>query len=216
MYAQHPSPRLNELFRARPFQGAAPEESKFLFVGLDANYAPAIEHSNVFRSIVEYHEDGVTFWRRHGVHHPFMLPAYRGDGWRYHLNFSRIGFTKDDAHRVSFVELLHVPTVGRSDLQANDLDPAHLESLNAVIASGKCQHVFISARVALLMRKTRQFPWLNRAQSGSGPLPIVHRNGDTTVYRHLHFANYGKFQKRLSEESAAIARLIGAPAGSRS
>lgn len=41
MYVPHPSARLTELFRSRPFQGAAPEESEFLFVGLDANYAPA-------------------------------------------------------------------------------------------------------------------------------------------------------------------------------
>jgi hypothetical protein len=37
---------------------------------------------------------------------------------------------------------------------------------------------------------------------------MLHRNGQTTVYRHLHFANYGKFQDRMNEEAAAIAALV--------
>lgn len=64
----------------------------FLFVGLDANYSPDLEASPSFQSVLEYHEDGVAFWRRYGVHHPFLLPEYRGDGRRYHRTFAKIGF----------------------------------------------------------------------------------------------------------------------------
>lgn len=79
VYYAHTSELLNREFTARPFQGATPESATFLFVGLDANYSPTIEQSPVFPRLLEYLKDGVAFWRRYGVHHPFLLPGYRGD-----------------------------------------------------------------------------------------------------------------------------------------
>lgn len=107
MYRQHSSAELNRLFQARPFQGADPENAEFVFVGLDANYDEDLDGTSAFASILEYHRDGAAFWRRHGVHHPFLLPTYRGDGRRYHANFARIGFTPEHAgasvlHRTSW------------------------------------------------------------------------------------------------------------------
>ncbi|MES3000411.1 MAG: hypothetical protein V4787_06935 [Pseudomonadota bacterium] len=207
MFQPHPSEKLNSLFSARPFQGASPDASRFLFVGLDANYAPDIEDSPAFASIVDYHEDGVAFWRQHDVHHPFLLRSYSGDGRRYHQNFSKIGFTSRDAHRVCFTELLHVPTVGRSDLQVEDLHMPHLDALNLLITSGERRHVFLSAGVARLMRGSGRFPWLRRGTASTQPLPVLHLAGATTVYQHLHFSNYGKFQERMTGEATAIAAL---------
>jgi hypothetical protein len=92
MYIPHPSFELNRRFRLRPYQGVEPSLATFLFVGLDANYSPDLEASPSFQSVLEYHEDGVAFWRRYGVHHPFLLPEYRGDGRRYHRTFAKIGF----------------------------------------------------------------------------------------------------------------------------
>ena len=43
MVRNHPSRKLRELFRAKPYQGVKPESSTFLFVGLDANYCETIE-----------------------------------------------------------------------------------------------------------------------------------------------------------------------------
>ncbi len=212
MYQKHPSTALNALFRERPFQGAVPDQAQFLFIGLDANYAAAIEESLVYARLVEYHKDGVSFWHRHGVHHPFLLPAYRGDGRRYHLNFARIGFRPEDASRVSFVELLHVPTVGRSTLETSDLDPTHLKWLESLIASGKSRHVFVSASVARLMLASGRFPWATRSGPSSHALPLLHSRGATEVRLHLHFSNYGKFQARLDQEASEICRLAQAPA----
>ena len=48
MYDPHPSVALNQAFAAGPFQGAEPERATYLFVGLDANYSPAIEQNPVF------------------------------------------------------------------------------------------------------------------------------------------------------------------------
>ena len=67
MYLPHPSEPLNLAFSARPFQGAIPEEAKFLFVGLDANYSPTVEQNPVFPRLLDYLRDGVAFWKMSGV-----------------------------------------------------------------------------------------------------------------------------------------------------
>ena len=90
MYYLHPNNKLNELFAQRPYQGADPMKAKFVFIGLDANYDTSIEASGIFDELVEYLADGVTFWSKYGVHHPFLLPKYKGDGKLYHRNFSKI------------------------------------------------------------------------------------------------------------------------------
>jgi hypothetical protein len=208
VYQLHPSSELVARFRDRPYQGAEPSAAQFLFVGLDANYDPRLEHAPVFRSILDYHVDGVAFWLRHGVHHPFLLPTYRGDGRRYHLTFSRIGFKPRHAPLVSFVELLHVPTVGRSKLVPDDLDARHLQRVNAAIIDGRAEHVFVSAAVARLMRASGVFNWLPREPSGEGPLRTYHRSANRIVYSHLHFSSYGKFQQQLEREASAIASLL--------
>ncbi len=208
MYRPHPSERLNELFRDRPYQGIEPSAATFLFVGLDANYDPDLERSPTFTKVLEYHQDGAAFWQRYGVHHPFLLPEYRGDGRRYHRTFARIGFEPKHAKLVSFIELLHVPTIGQSELTVQDLDPAHLQRLSAAILHGNARHIFISNKVALLMRASKAFPWLPRMTTGGEPLRVLYSERSRSVYAHLHFSNYGKFQRRLEDEARAIASLL--------
>jgi hypothetical protein len=211
MYREHPSAELHHLFRARPFQGAVPEEAEFVFVGLDANYAEEIDAAASFAHILEYQHDGIAFWRRHRVHHPFLLPGYHGDGRRYHLNFARIGFTPGDAQRVSFIELLDVPTTGRSQLTVDDLAPPHLARIDALIRRGDRRRVFVSAGVLRLMAESKQFGWLRPRPRTSELLPVLHARGNTNVYLHLHFSNYGKFQARLEHEATLIAHLAIKP-----
>lgn len=208
MYQAHPSRELTSHFAHRPFQGVEPGAAIFLFVGLDANYDESIERSRLFRSALEYHQDGVGFWRRHGVHHPFLLPQYTGDGRRYHRNFARIGFSSQHAHLVSFVELLHVPTVGRNQLTPDDLDPSHLRMVNTAILRGQARHIFVSAGVVRLMRASGSFPWLTGSAASSGVLPVLYRQTDRAVYLHLHFSNYGKFQQKMEVEAKAIATIV--------
>lgn len=208
MYQAHPSYALNSLFAQRPYQGAAPASATYLFVGLDANYAVDIESSPAFNNVLGYHQDGVAFWQRHGVHHPFLLPQNRGDGRRYHTTFAKVGFKPHHAALVSFVELLHVPTVGRNKLVPEDLDPSHLQMLNAVMLNGTAQYIFISAGVARLMRASGAFSWLPKQPIAPGSLPVLYKANQRTVYLHLHFSNYGKFQQQLTREAVAIAALI--------
>jgi hypothetical protein len=211
MFSAHPSPSLNSLFHAKPYQGANPEEAKFLFIGLDANYDAEVEDKPIFAKLQEYHEDGVTFWRNHQVHHPFLLPQYTGDGRFYHRSFSRIGFKPEHAAQVSFIELLHVPTVGRSKLVPEDLSSQHLRMLNEVVLAGAAQHIFVPQAVARLMQASGQFAWLpKRPTEQFGPLAILYRQGTKAVYSHLHFSVYGKFEERKVNEAAAIQSLFAA------
>jgi hypothetical protein len=208
MYRPHPSAELNAKFAARPYQGVEPSAATFLFVGLDANYSLDLEQSPSFRRVLEYHEDGAAFWKRYGVHHPFLLPEYRGDGRRYHRTFTRIGLKPQHAALVSFAELLHVPTVGRSELAAEDLDPSHLAKLNEAILHGNAKHIFVSAGVRRLMQAGGAFPWLPKKLPASGRLGVLYSEPSRTVYSHLHFSNYGKFQQQLEAERRAIAALL--------
>ncbi|WP_426189622.1 hypothetical protein [Massilia sp. DWR3-1-1] len=208
MYQPHPSPILKSLFSLKPFQGAEPKSATFLFVGLDANYDEEIELKPIFKDVLSYHENGVKFWNQRGVHHPFLLPQYSGDGHRYHRSFARIGFRPEHATLVSFVELLDFPTVGRSSLTVQDLDPKYLQHLNSLILEGSAKYIFLSAGVARLMKISKQFPWLRAVTGSAGILPVIHSDGLRTVYLHLHFSNYGKFQKQMDLEADAIRSLL--------
>ena len=209
MYVAHPSSELSDLFVRKPHQGAAPEESSFLFVGLDANYEAKIDQMPIFSAIREYHNDGVGFWRKYGVHHPFLLPTYSGDGKFYHRSFAQIGFGVEHADLVSFVELLHLPTVGRSNIVTTDLDSSHLNKLNFAMIDGKAAHIFLPTGVVRLMLKTGAFPWLQPYPiERVGSLCVLFRNPTKVVYSHLHFSVYGKFQLKKVEQAAAIRSLL--------
>jgi hypothetical protein len=210
MYHSHPSDALNRAFAAHPYQGVEPERARFLFVGLDANYSPTIEQTPIFPKLLAYLKDGVGFWQTHNVHHPFLLPEYKGDGRKYHKTFSRIGFTAANAAQVSFVELVHVPTFGRSALVNEDLDRDHLERLNRAIEHGNARHVFIPDGVAKLMRASSLFPWMPRTPVDvGGPLKVWHKTDRRTVHWHYHLSAYGKFEQEKTKQLNAIRDLMG-------
>jgi len=199
------------LFAAKPYQGVPPAEARFLFVGLDANYDAEIADSPIFESVAEYHQDAVGFWQRHGVHHPFLLPGYKGGGRLYHRSFAKIGFGPDLADQVSFVELLNVPTVGRNVLDVGDLNISHLQMIDHAIRSGRASHIFVSATVARLMRASAVFNWLPaKTDIPGGSLRVLFADDARTVYSHLHFSVYGKFAAQKAAEATAIRALISA------
>ncbi|HVL76483.1 MAG TPA: hypothetical protein VM406_10755 [Noviherbaspirillum sp.] len=114
-FGLHPSPVLNALFQARPYQGCTPEDAWVVMLGSDANYSPEISEHAFFGTIVRYHEDGPGFVKRHKVHHPFLLNEYpfdrRTGGVLFHRNIATL-LTLEVAARLSFIELLDVPTIG--------------------------------------------------------------------------------------------------------
>ena len=134
-----------------------------------------------------------------------MLPQYLGDGRFYHYSFSRIGFSLEHAHRVSFIELLHVPTVGRSQLDSGDLSEPHLIWLNEILLGGPANHIFVPRGVARLMHASKIFEWLSKSPvENVGPLGVLYRHGSKHVYSHCHLSVWGKYQKRKDNEAAAI------------
>jgi len=208
VFQPHPSRILTECFSRRPYQGAHPESARFLFIGLDANYAPQVESSTIFRDLLRYHEDGPDFWRTAGLHHPFLLPHYKGDGRRYHLTFAKIGFQPIHADTVSFIEMLSRPTVGRSALVAQDLDTSHLKSIRHSIFEGQAQFIFVSAGVQRLMASSGMFPELLAIRRNFGALRVLYEGDDRAVFLHLHFSNYGKFEQQLQSEAKEVAGLL--------
>jgi len=176
---------------------------------LDANYQEHIATEPIFSRILEYHNDGVAFWRKNGVHHPFLLSEYKGAGKRYHRTFANIGFRPQHADLVSFVELLHVPTVGRNKLDDSDLNLSHIKMLNSAILDGHAKYIFISDNVHRLMLATRAFPWIaKKPKESDGPPGILFHKNDKTVFKHLHFSNYGIFAQRMTKEATFIGNLL--------
>lgn len=210
MYELHPSIRLRAAFADRPFQGAVPEQARYIFVGLDANYAPDIERSPIFDVMLSYLADGPSFWRHSGVHHPFLLPAYgNGDGARYHRSFASIGFGPQHAEKVSFYELLHVPTCGRNRLTPQDLDGVHLERLSRLVFDGVARYVFMPDSVARLLRATGAAPWLPKEpRKGGAALGVWFESPTATVFCHYHLSVYGHQEATKRAQIEEIRMLL--------
>jgi hypothetical protein len=170
-----------------------------------------VANSPIFPELLAYLSDGVAFWQRTGVHHPFLLPAYgNADGAKYHRTFASIGFRPEHAPLVSFVELMHLPTYGRSKLESGDLEPAHLQWLDRLITAGSAANVFVPDSVARLMRASRRFLWLpNEARSNGRALSVWHRSAHTTVYCHYHLSVYGHQEKKKQDQIREIRQLAG-------
>jgi hypothetical protein len=159
-YGVHPSKELMQLFCDKPYQGQNPENAKVLIVGNDANYSPEISNHAFFNKILDYHADGVSFWKETGKHHPFLLdeyPLHRGKGGvTYHRNFSKMMFGAEDAEHFSFVELLNIPTIGNTgsdkDLFFELIDKQHLEWLESLILEGEKKFVIINQTLAKSIR----------------------------------------------------------------
>jgi hypothetical protein len=201
MYFPHPNGKLHELFSQKPYQGADPATARFLFFGLDANYDPDIEDKHYFSEIVEYLEDGVGYWRERGYHHPFRHPEYRGDGALYHRRFAAIGFKVEHAEQVSFVELIDVPTHGKSKLQVSDLRASHLDRLLDWVLNGRAAYIFIPPGVGHLLRRTPQFSWLpEQPISHDGSLPVLFRSDQKVVFTPFHFSCVGRYCLKKDQE----------------
>lgn len=108
----HPGFQLNELYKKKAHQGANPEEATVLFVGRDPNWAIDIEEMPIFNFVKDYLTDGTGFWKTHNIHHPFLIPGYKGDGKRYHTIFSKLKVNSKYASQITFVELIGFPTTG--------------------------------------------------------------------------------------------------------
>ena len=136
-------------------------------------YKRQIQVSDVFPQVLEYHNDGPNFWRSRGVHHPFLLPHYTGDGRRYHRTFAKIGFQPKHADCISFVELLDYPTAGRNQLSTHDLKLSHLQWIRNVVFGSDAKFIFLSAGVQRLLLKTELFGELRDIKRDFRDLKVI-------------------------------------------
>jgi hypothetical protein len=205
------------LFKAKPYQGQEPERASVIYIGRDANYSEAISDHPFFERILEYHEDGVAFWQRHGVHHPFLLSSHpfsriKG-GVKYHSTFSKMDLGTEAAPLVSFVELLDVPTIGITSQDKQGVFDSlirrpHLEYLESLLSGNQPRLVFISPSVLMALRKMRKkfglLSWLDDCPRSvpNAEQPLLIRDS-IKIYLTYHFSDY-----RVHAQLPAMARLI--------
>jgi hypothetical protein len=198
-YGLHPSKELQALFRAQsfPHQGQDPNKAKVVIIGLDANYSPEIsDNPSFFSQIVEYHADGIQFWEKYGVHHPFLLPNYplkkNTGGVPYHRRFSWMGLTSGYAPHISFIELLDVPTTGRTERAEfwQLFEVGHARRIDELASKGERRLIVLSKSLvsnymAHARKKCSVFEWLPE-EFTLGEMKSV---GDTIVLGAPHFSS---------------------------
>lgn len=197
-YDIHPSPQLRELFEGMPlpYQGQDPELAAVIFVGLDANYSTAVLADESFRErILEYHRDGVKFWKSHETHHPFLLDEYplkknRG-GVPYHRKFQTMDLSPEFADFISFVELLDVPTVGSTAKKKfwELFNPEHAKRLDQIFTSGEKRLILLPGSVIRSMQYANTqygvFSWLPETIGWGN----FHQIGATEFHKVRHFSS---------------------------
>lgn len=209
-YERHPDRDLQAAFSCG-YQGARPDQAEFIFVGLDANFAAGIASMGpLYRDVLEYLRDGSAYWVKHGVHHPFLRHPSVDDGRKYHSRFSQIGLTARDAHRVSFVELLHVATIGQSRLGRSDLDTDHIARLQSWMTGGNVRYVFASRMVARWLQRIRLFEELRSpaAENASGLRGWTLRRTGQQLLLHSHFSAWGCQYAQLQTDILSIRALV--------
>ncbi|OHE27956.1 MAG: hypothetical protein A3J94_12820 [Syntrophus sp. RIFOXYC2_FULL_54_9] len=209
MYKPHKSESLITHFHDKPWQGNDPLLAIFLFVGLDANYDANIDEA--LPETFDYLDDSVMWWQTNEerVHHPFLLPHYRGSGRRYHVKFAEIGFTPANAGLVSFVELLNIPTTGRSNLILADLCTDYLSELNNKFDTGAARYIFVSRRVTELMRQSKCFSrLLPNPLPMDGDLKVLRNENGQIIYEMYHLSCYGWQLAILNRQIAQIREML--------
>jgi hypothetical protein len=222
-YGIHPSKALCDLFASMPlpYQGQDPYLARAIFVGLDANYAPELFDYPDFRDrILEYHRDGAAFWRRHQVHHPFMLKEYplkrNSGGVPYHRKFANMGLGPEYADKISFVELLPVPTTGSTDRGVfwQLFSVEHGRRLDALFDSSDHPRAVLLPKSAvdfMLEAKKRYdlFTWLS-SSTDWGPIGRV---DNTAFFQVRHFS--GSISKDQINDIGQIVRSFCATSSPR-
>lgn len=109
-FGKHPNQELQNLFLEKPYQGQYYEEADFIFLGQDANFGYNIHNEVIFEELKEYLRDGVLYWKKYKKHHPFISNNYSDAGDTYHGRFTKLNLDSSYADRISFLEIINVPT----------------------------------------------------------------------------------------------------------
>lgn len=197
-YGRHPSKRLNDLYASKSYQGANPVDAKVIFVGRDPNWVADIEEREMFEHVVAYLTDGIAFWQKHNIHHPFLLESYKGDGRRHHRAFTKLELDSSVASKISFVDLIGFPTIGKATIERNSFK-GHLfseENIDNLIALDKVLNdeskiIFIVWKLIddfkLIYERTGLFK--NLANLDKSQMDITDLNQYENIFVHRDFSN---------------------------
>lgn len=203
VFGIHPAQGLIEAYQKKYWQCQDPKNAQIIFLGLDANWDKNVENSSIYEEVSRYLNDGVTYWKNNGYHHPFLLPDYKkGDGYRFHANFVKTQITSQYADNISFIELLPIPTFGRSsmepDLFYKMIDVNYLKNINDIIFDNRPKIVFITKTVyeklnyiKKKMKLDDSFNFDMALPSGikySNRLMNIHCSNNVFVFVHTHFS----------------------------
>jgi len=207
-FQKHISDEMVDLFKKKPFQGQSPENARIIFLSSDANYSPEISKHQFFKYILEYQKDGISFWKRYGCHHPFLLPDYPFDkntaGVPFHRNFSKLGLGPEHAEHISFLELLDIPTIGNKsqdkDLYFNLISLKHLKYIEDLMLSGGNKLFFVSSGVLQDIYKLKKdynvFSWLNTT---SGHISNFSKSINGNKIKQIYHFSSSQIHSQLDE-----------------
>ncbi len=197
-FSTHPSELLNNLYQIKSYQGANPANAKILFVGRDPNWHHNLENMPVMDKVTEYLTDGIGFWRKYNIHHPFLLEGYKGDGRRYHKMFSKLNIDSTLADKISFIELIGFPTTGMAKKFKNvfnshlisDENHNHLIQLDKLLSAN-------NKRIFIAWGLLDDFSMINKKMGLFKSLSIIDRkqmyindlNQIENIFIHKHFSD---------------------------
>lgn len=213
----HPSLKLMDVFSNQtfPHQGQEPHKAEIIIIGLDANYSPQLsKNSEFFEKILEYHRDGVAFWQKNNIHHPFLLDTYplkkNTGGVPYHRKYTWLGFDSSYAGKVSFIELLPVPTTGRTSENTFwtlfKLD--HAKKIDALISLPSKKIIILSCTVfkrfmQIANQKYGVFDWL----PSDFQLGVMKTVGQSIIYGAPHFSST-TYRRQVFEQMGNEIRVL--------
>ncbi len=201
------------IFEAKPYQEQDPEKAKVLFVGRDANYPDDLCNHPFFERVKEYHQDGVAFWEKYKIHHPFLcddfpdeFPKNKG-GRPYHNNFNKLGLDCTYAQHISFIELRELPTRGVTgkipkSVFISSLTLSHMQRLDRWISQSGRKLVFLPKTIKEDILKFRKkvdsslFQFLNftpLVPPNACGLPVIYADNDVFVLETCSFSSWKIF-----------------------
>ncbi|MGD9660781.1 MAG: hypothetical protein AB7U63_05865 [Porticoccaceae bacterium] len=211
-FQKHPSVELNRLFSRHPWQGQNPALAQVVILSSDANYAPEISSHSFFQYILEYQQDGVGFWKKYGVHHPFLLPNFPFNktqhGRPYHKNISKLGLDTSYADKISFLELLDIPTIGNKSVNRKEfyslISAQHLTFIDDLIRNDSGTLFLVPGGVfndMLYLKKIYPvFPWLTSSDNEY----LINSN---RIIKTYHFSS-SHIHRQLAHIQATISTWI--------
>lgn len=217
-YKIHPDLDLNREFHG--YQGTKPEDAKFIFLALDANYTEDFSTSSIKNDIIEFQKNYHDWIKKNAnIHHPFMNKdlKYKKDGLRYHQNFGKLNLSLKARESLCFLELFGKPTVGRTgnneDFILSNDNLSHLKRIHSVICNGSGKFIFLTSKVIAFFPKIaknfglKEFNDLYKLLKSADKSKAIEYKGNYYI-KHTHFSGSQHPKARIENDIPLIKDLI--------